>query len=399
MEPSRWDARAAEAKVAVRALAALVVVVAAAVASGCSGDHDPAPQVAGPEAARTSLDHFPQPPGVALPAATAQALGAEVRRWVTSGLISGVTVAVETHAGSWSCAAGVDGRGRPLSGRSGVAVASITKTIVAAEVMTLARSGRVDLDQPASAYLPAQQAANGATVTQLLGMRSGLAQAPESLWQSTYVHPDRHTTAREALASVPAPTDEPGETYDYNNTNYWLLGEIIEEVTGKPLATAIRDDLAVPYGLSRMAFQDAERLDGPLARPGPDDDFDVAPSNTDYLPWRAEVGFAGAAGAVVADAPSIARFGYRLYGGLVLPSDVVEQMATFVDGYGLGTIDFRGSYLNVDAIGHVGRKPGSRAALMVFPAHGISVAILTSTGTEVEPFVQYLVKAGHLVQD
>jgi CubicO group peptidase (beta-lactamase class C family) len=70
-----------------------------------------------------------------------------------------------------------------------------------------------------------------------------------------------------------------------------------------------------------------------------------------------------------------------------------------VDGYGLGTIDFRGSYLNVDAIGHVGRKPGSRAALMVFPAHGISVAILTPTGTEVEPFVQYLVKAGHLVQD
>ena len=56
-----------------------------------------------------------------------------------------------------------------------------------------------------------------------------------------------------------------------------------------------------------------------------------------YLPSRAIASAIGAAGGIAADASSIARWGYLLYGGYVIDSELVEQMTSGQDGYGLGT--------------------------------------------------------------
>ena len=96
---------------------------------------------------------WPAAPATELPIESASALQAEIARWVNKGLIPGVTAAVVTHQGVWTGAAGVDGRATPLQPESGMALASITKTFTAAEVMLLSERGQVDLDVPASTYI------------------------------------------------------------------------------------------------------------------------------------------------------------------------------------------------------------------------------------------------------
>ncbi len=120
----------------------VTVLVVLPLAVGCSS---PTP-TAGPDGSSTSGDTsdprvWPSVPDTVLPTDQATGLQREIDGWVSAGFMPGVTVAVVTPDGVWSGAAGVDGRGTPLVPTSGMALASITKTFTAAEVMLLAERG------------------------------------------------------------------------------------------------------------------------------------------------------------------------------------------------------------------------------------------------------------------
>src|SRR5690349_21504877 len=183
------------------ALRGLGLVALCALTVACSAPAptttDAAPSVS---ASPSTGAPFPALPTAALPAAQAAAMDAEMTRWVDTGLLSGVTVAVVTQAGTWSGAAGVDGAGTTLVPDSAMAIASITKTFVAAEVMHLVEDGSVDLDAPAATYFEHPQTANGVTVRQLLSMRSGVVDPPDAAYAVLGTHPDRHWDPQDALA-------------------------------------------------------------------------------------------------------------------------------------------------------------------------------------------------------
>jgi D-alanyl-D-alanine carboxypeptidase len=346
---------------------------------------------------------FPSLPGAALPAQQAAALQKELDRWVESGLLPGVTAAVASPAGTWSGAAGVDGRGNRLEPHSGMALASVSKTFTAAEVMLLAEQGKVDLDAPASTYLSLRQVANGVTIRQLLAHRSAIPDPGDKPYASLLTDLGADWSVQQFLAPVPAATAKPGQTYHYDNTNYVLLGLVIEKVTGRDVATAISADLWKPLGLSRLAYQDQQRLAPPLARPGQDDQVPNGIPEGPYLPFRSLASAIGAAGAVAGDADSAARWGYALYGGHVLSEESLAQMTDFRDSeiYGLGTVDFtagRFSRWNIDAVGHDGVSIGYRSVLAVFETDQVSVALLTPSTTLIGPYIQYLMKAGGLLR-
>jgi D-alanyl-D-alanine carboxypeptidase len=109
----------------------------------------------------------------------------------------------------------------------------------------------------------------------------------------------------------------------------------------------------------------------------------------------------GAAGAVAADAQTVALWGYELYGARFLKASSVADMTDFSDGdgYGLGTVDLAAvgnGRWNVDGVGHTGASVGYRSVLAVLTKNHVSIAILTPSEVEVLPLVQYLVKAGSL---
>ena len=97
---------------------------------------------------------------------------------------------------------------------------------------------------------------------------------------------------------------------------------MIEKVTGGPLAGVLRRDLATPAGLKHAAFQDGEKPQPPAAV----DDNESCSEPDGYLPCRAFASAFAAAGGLAADAPTVARWGYQLYGGRVLPPDLVGEM-------------------------------------------------------------------------
>jgi len=382
-------------------------VVLAAMLSACSvadeGTPAAAPTSLSSSAQAAGSSVWPASPATDLLIESRSGLQGEIDRWVSKGLVPGVTAAVVTPEGVWSGAAGVDGRGTPLVPESGMALASITKTFTAAEVMLLSERGRVDLDAPASTYIDVPQVANGVTIRQLLAQRSGVAESREAGLG------DRNGawSTAEYLTFVPPATAKPGLAFAYDNTNYVLLGMVIERVSGRSVGDALKADLWDPLGLRRLAYQDAQRLPPPLARPPAqataEPELDRCVGEGPVLPCRALATLFGTAGGAAGDVEAVARWGYELYGSRLLRPESVDQLTDFQDGdgYGLGTIDIRAlenGRWDFDAVGHTGETVGYRSVLVTIPEAKVSVAILTPSTVEVLPLVKRLAAAGSLLQ-
>ncbi|TCC33340.1 serine hydrolase domain-containing protein [Kribbella sindirgiensis] len=349
---------------------------------GCSGGDG---QPGGPPSTPAAVS-FPDPGTGALDPAKAKVLQDVLAKVVSMPDIEsgarGVTAAVVTDQWSWSGAAGLDARGTKLVPTSSMAVASITKTFVASEVMLLAKAKKVDLDAPLSTYVKHKLTANNATVRQHLSMTSGVPNyLPEDygrMDKAIAAVPSKHWTPEQALSYDTAPVGPPNSPYNYSNPSYVLLGMLIEKVTGQSLAAVLRRDLAIPAGLQHAAFQDAEKPQAPVVA-----DANPACGAPDgYLPCRAIASLSAANAGLAADAPTVARWGYELYGGRVLPADLVADMTSGDGEYGLGTMLFSQQFGADPAYGHRGDLPDHSSLLLVIPAKKLAIAILLADGNK-----------------
>jgi D-alanyl-D-alanine carboxypeptidase len=305
----------------------------------------------------------------------------------------GLTAALVTDRWIWSGAAGRDARGARLTPATMLAAGSITKTFVAAEVMRLARAGKVDLDAPISRYVVHPLTGNGATVRQHLSMRSGVANfSPNDekrLDAAIALAPRQHWTAEDTLALHPG-TIGPPATFEYSNPNYSLLAMLIEKVTGRRLADVLRTDFARPAGLRRVAFQDDETPLPPIAEEA---QYPCGKAVDGFIPCRAYASMARGSGSLAADAPSVARWGYELYGARLLPADVVGQMMSGTDEYGLGTMRYTNLFGLDQSYGHNGFVTGYTSVLVVIPEHHLSVAVMVAGEKDVDSFARELITA------
>jgi D-alanyl-D-alanine carboxypeptidase len=385
-QPVRWEGSSVHRFGIGLRLAAIVTM---AVAVGCTTSHE-SPEL-GPRAS-PAASRFPDPVTSPLPPAKVAALQKVLNQAVadytqfpgTLQPVPGVTAALLSDHGSWTGAAGKGGDGAQLSPQAMMAIYSVTKTFTAAEVMHLAATGRVDLDAPLSKYVQHRLTGNGATVRQALGMRSGLPgftdQESQALLSAGLAHPGRHWTMQESLAYLKGNPSPPGGDPVYSSANYWLLGLLVENVTGRSLAEAYRADLLDPAGLNRIAVQDTERPTPPLA--APPRRLHLPPPDG-YLPYRSIASGTGPAGGIAADAQTVARWGYQLYGARLLPAETVQAMMTppsqtnIFPGarYGLGTMLFA-TLGAEDAFGHSGNDVGYSSLLAVLPARHLSIAVL-----------------------
>jgi CubicO group peptidase (beta-lactamase class C family) len=130
-------------------------------------------------------------------------------------------------------------------------IGSITKQFVAAAIMTLVEQGRINLNEPASRYLPDLPSAwREVTIVQLLTHTSGIPDFEEILGYEAYRVP---TTSQQLIAVAAAkPMDFlPGTQWQYSNTGYYLLGLIIEKVSGAPYGLLLEKQILGPAGMTR----------------------------------------------------------------------------------------------------------------------------------------------------
>ena len=368
--------------------------------AGCSSGSD----TAIPPIATTPVDlKLPDPGSTPLDPAKASALQAVLDKVVSQYAATpdsesasrGVTAAVVSDQWIWSGAAGQDAAGTTLTPRTSMGVASITKTFVAAEVLLLAKAGKIDLDVALSTYVKHKLTANNATVRQHLAMRSGvpnyLSDDYARMDKAIAAAPGKHWTAEQVLSYDTAEPTQADSSYNYSNPSYVLLGMLIEKLTGEPLATVLRRDLAKPAGLERAAFQDGEKPQSPLA----EDRNPVCGKAVDgFTPCRAIASLSASNAGLAADAPTVARWGYQLYGQRVLPAELVKQMTGGEGEYGLGTMLFSQAFGLGTAYGHRGELPDYSSIMVAVPEKNIAVAVLLADGNKnSDPVVSELLAA------
>lgn len=207
-------------------------------------------------------------------AETERAVADFCRRILTEDPIPGLSVALVTSDGE----AYADGFGardltgnRPTSPDTLYGVGSVTKSVTATAVLQLADAGMCQLSDRASEHLDVDlgdDPEDPITLHHLLSHTSGLpslgvsealiarrvrrgeAGVPLSSHDDFYAHVEGAATSERAAA--------PGERFAYCNTGYCLLGDIVEELTGKPFPAYVEDHVFAPLGMERSTFDDTE---------------------------------------------------------------------------------------------------------------------------------------------
>jgi len=259
-----------------------------------------------------------------------------------------------------------------------MAIGSITKTIIAAQVMQLVEAGRLGLDDPAADHLPkkADFDANGATVGDLLAMRSGIPDYVDALYSSLLTDTRHVWTADKLLALVPPRRTPAGSEFDYSSTNYILLGLILEHATGRSVAETLRDGVLDEPGFARLVYQPAERPTGPMAAPGGAPALSTR-QGVGYVPSLAGATAAGPAGGMASDSVTLARWWGRLCSGQIVSEVALERMTDFDQSpeYGLGLQD-RSAYDSPSAVGNEGVHVGFVSIAECLPEEAAVVVVL-----------------------
>ncbi|GAD84688.1 beta-lactamase family protein [Nocardia asteroides NBRC 15531] len=294
----------------------------------------------------------------------------------------GAQAVITTPAGEQTVTAGVGdvAAGTPIPDGAFVRIGSNTKTFVATVILQLVAEGKVELDAPVERYLPGVVRGNGndgsrITVRQLLQHTSGLtdylAGGDPSLRTDTgspQLQPDTDTVRRQrytpaelvAIAMSMPPQFEPGARAVYTNTNYILLGMLIEQVTGRPAVTEIGTRILEPLGL-RDTYFPAPGETG-LRAPHPHGYHETGGTRLDFTDL--DPSWADTAGAMIATGADLNRFFIALLSGELLPAAQLDEMRRTVSfdrmptaGYGLGLIE-RTASCGVRVTGHGGSIPG-----------------------------------------
>jgi len=323
---------------------------------------------------------WPLPAAAELPKATGARLQATLERLLARTAAKGAAAAIVTPEGSWVGVTGVDGVGKKIVPTSAFGIGSTSKTVTAAEILLLASNGKINLDGQVADLLKLPFDGGGATIRQLATMQSGFPAGSDGNVELA-VAKDLHRTWSIAdlldfMKDAPrlGTMGGPGK---YNGVNYQVLSQVIERVTGQPLATVFRRDVLRPAGLDRMWTQVGEQPTGPLAI-AVDPGTGIVDAKSGYLPSLSAASTGNGAAGMAADAPTLARWGYLLYGGRVIDPSLVATMTkpnwSSEFGYGFGTMVDHGT--GEPVVGHGGDYMGYSSMLLAWPSTHTAVAVL-----------------------
>ena len=269
-------------------------------------------------------------------------------------------------------------RSLPASIHTHYEIGSITKQFTAAAVLKCKAAGKISLDATLATYLPSLPHANEVTIRQLLTHSSG--------YQDYTDVPNF-----EALASTPATFNQlvstaaakplaflPGTQYVYSNTNYLILGRVVEITTGQTWESFIKQNLFAPAGMTETATIAEESQLVDMAHGYVYVKGQVTESKPLSESW------VSSAGGIVSTTEDLKKWGEALVSGQIVASADYELLATSAklsdgtkSGYGFGLrIDrFEGQ----PRVWHGGNTSGYDGNDQFFPAQNVRIVVLTNT--------------------
>lgn len=281
----------------------------------------------------------------------------------------------------WSGARGLADleTGAQLTTQSVFDIASVSKQFTATAVLLLANDGKLSLDDSLASHVPGlPEWAETVTVEQLMHQTSGIPDYIGLLEDAGYDYTDRTTQeqAVQVLAKVPELQFEPGSQFDYSNSNYLLLADIVQQVSGQPLPAFLNARVFKPLDL-------AMTMD-PRVLPDSAQPYEYDDSTGEYT--LAVTAWEQVGDGVVWTAPSqLVRWAdnYRtgkVGGPKLLEAQTAGAVETDPDGderYGAGLFVLPNGELY-----HDGEWSGSVTAFHVSPDRRTAIAVSCNTGNQ-----------------
>lgn len=305
--------------------------------------------------------------------------------------VPGIQASVRINDYCWFSTSGsIDlGRNENLTTKHIFRVGSVTKNFTSAIIMKLYENGRINLDEKLNKWFPKFPESDVITIRQLLNHSSGIYNYTENLWfgLQTVLFSKKIWDPNDILESTFNKEFyfSPGNGHHYSNTNYLLLGLIIEKITDKSLEKVYREFIFEPLKLENTFFVPYENTPENLITGF---DRDVIPFGTHKITPE-ETSFATlgySAGAIVSTSEDLRKWIDNLFKLNFLHQDTVKEMMQYLEakdsdvqnqiGYGLGlrVLDINGDII----FGHTGTIPGFGAAVFYCPQKDYSVAVVSN---------------------
>jgi len=274
-------------------------------------------------------------------------------------------------------------RRRPLTPDIVLRIASLTKQFTATAILTLVDEGKIKLDDDITTYLPDYPTGGKKiTIEHLLTHTSGIV----SYTAKPDLDETREYTVQQMIDSFKNdPLEfEPGSRYKYNNSGYFLLGAIIEKVSGKTYDKFVEERLFVPLGMTHTAYEGHERSKAPHAQ-------GYIRNSQGFVPSAAmSMSQPYAAGALVSTVDDLARWDAAVSSGKLFKATTWQRaftpyvLSTGQDtgyGYGWGLSSFRGMKM----VSHDGGINGFNSFALRLPGEKLYVAVLSNAESGITP--------------
>jgi D-alanyl-D-alanine carboxypeptidase len=305
------------------------------------------------------------------PAASAS-VDAAVRKTLSAGHVVGATVIVVRNGavvytgeyGLRDVAAGL-----PSTATTKYEVGSVTKQFTAAAILQLREAGKIDLDAPLATYLPSVPHAKDVTIRQLLALTSGLPEYTGGVTFATAVQTP--ATFDGLMASIAGkPLDfKPGTNFGASNTNYLVLGRLVELVSGQHWSDYAAQHL---FGAAGMAESSTISFGPHLTEMARGYTYTFADEKvTPSLPLDAS--WATGTADIVTTAGDLVKWDAALASGKIVSPQDYELMTTSGFGFSIDTFGWQPRIMSQ------GDTFGFDASDSLFPAQGVRIIVLTNT--------------------
>jgi CubicO group peptidase (beta-lactamase class C family) len=251
-------------------------------------------------------------------------------------------------------------------------IGSMTKQFTAALVLLEQEEGKLSVDDPIRKYLPDSPAAwDKITIGDLLHHTSGV---PNFIFDKRFF--EWRMVARTPVEEMDFFKDKPlnfapGTQWEYSNSNYMLLGMILEKVTGRRYVDLLQERILAPLGMKDSGLDDDDLI-LPQRAEG------YQPGSKGIVPVRSQsMSVAWSTGAMYSTTRDLLRWEQGLFGGKVLSAVSLKQMTTATKGnYGCGVFVSRKD--DMEVVEHGGSIEGFNSYMIYVPARNIAVIALSN---------------------
>jgi D-alanyl-D-alanine carboxypeptidase len=218
----------------------------------------------------------------------------------------------------------------PMTTTSVLRVGSLTKQFTAAGILRLIENGKLTLDSRLATWMPSFPRASEVTVRHLLNHTSGIRSYTNTSPPTAFLQNSRLDYDAAALEQAMTKVDPlyafvPGASWEYSNTGYVLLGLIIEEVSGSPLATFLGREVIGRAGLHRTAIDNVSEI--VVGRASGYSPSDTDPPHLENASFTS-MSYPGGAGALRSSADDLCQWQHALLTGKVIGAESLKAMLT-----------------------------------------------------------------------